>query len=98
MQMAQTARGRQRPTTAWGWQEKAACFGANLDLFFGADGERAPARDRREQRALRICAGCPVLKACREHALSAPESSGVWGGLTEEQLAQERGRRRQQVA
>jgi WhiB family transcriptional regulator, redox-sensing transcriptional regulator len=96
--MAQTTRAGYRPAPAWGWQDKAACFGANMELFFGPDGERAPARERREQKALRICAGCPVRAACREHALSAPEISGVWGGLTEEQRAQERGRRSRQVA
>jgi hypothetical protein len=30
-----------------------------------------------------ICRACPVIDACREHALTAPERYGVWGGLSE---------------
>jgi WhiB family redox-sensing transcriptional regulator len=31
-----------------------------------------------------ICATCPVLKQCAEHALSVREPYGVWGGMSED--------------
>ena len=39
--------------------------------------------EQRELRAKLVCAGCPVLEMCREHALSVGEPYGVWGGLSE---------------
>ena len=32
-----------------------------------------------------MCATCPVIINCREHALATHEPYGVWGGLTEEE-------------
>ena len=32
--------------------------------------------------AKRLCNGCPVKFLCREYAITARESSGVWGGLS----------------
>ncbi|MDQ0377478.1 WhiB family redox-sensing transcriptional regulator [Amycolatopsis thermophila] len=51
--------------------------------FFHPDGERGPARARREARAKAICQSCPVLRLCREHALAVHEPYGIWGGLSE---------------
>ncbi|RYE39244.1 MAG: WhiB family transcriptional regulator [Hyphomicrobiales bacterium] len=65
------------------WRVRAACRGAELSVFFSPDGERRGARDRREARARQICQACPVLVRCRDHALTAGESYGVWGGMTE---------------
>ena len=65
------------------WRVRAACRGAELSVFFSLDGERRGARDRREARARQICQACPVLVRCRDHALTAGESYGVWGGMTE---------------
>jgi len=31
-----------------------------------------------------VCVRCPVLRQCRQHALSVREPYGVWGGLSEE--------------
>ncbi len=78
----------------WGWQADAACFGMNVDLFFGRDGEPAAEREARERRAVAICGGCPVRDACLDHALTVPERYGVWGAMTEEQRAAHRRRRR----
>lgn len=69
----------------WGWQEQAACRDADLELFFGTEGEPKRERLAREARALAICAGCPVRAACLSHAAYAPERYGVWGGTTDEQ-------------
>jgi len=32
-----------------------------------------------------VCAQCPVLAACRAHALAVQEPYGIWGGLSEEE-------------
>ena len=42
---------------------------------------------RRDERAKQVCATCPVLQQCREHALAAREPYGVWGGMTEDERA-----------
>lgn len=79
---------------SWGWQEDAACAGMDLDLFFGRDGEPGSEREARERRARGICAGCPVREECLDHAVTVPERFGVWGGMTEDQRAAHRRRRR----
>lgn len=66
-----------------GWQERAACQGSDARLFFGPEKERVRDREAREDAAKRVCATCPVLGECRNHALQTPELFGVWGGLTE---------------
>ena len=68
----------------WDWQVSAACRG-NPEPFFHPYGEREPSRSRREAAAKAVCATCPVLERCREHALAAREPYGVWGGLSEEE-------------
>lgn len=70
--------------THWDWQLDAACRG-QAEPFFHPYGEREPTRSRRERAAKAICAGCPVMQQCREHALDAREPYGVWGGLSEEE-------------
>jgi WhiB family redox-sensing transcriptional regulator len=58
------------------WRERAACRGADLDLFFPGRGESAePAR--------RVCTGCPVREPCLDYALSHGITHGIWGGLAE---------------
>ena len=65
------------------WQQAGACAEADLTLFFHPEGERGPARRQWDDQALAICAECPVVAACRNHATSAREPYGVWGGTTE---------------
>ncbi|OLT20565.1 hypothetical protein BJF81_04655 [Ornithinimicrobium sp. CNJ-824] len=69
----------------WEWQFQGLCRTTNPDIFFHPEGERGPSRRRREARAKAICAQCPVLRECREHALAVHEPYGVWGGMTEEE-------------
>ncbi len=66
------------------WEQDALCRGAEGALFFGPHGFE-PKRERviREEAAKAICARCPALLACREHALRHGERYGVWGGLGE---------------
>lgn len=69
----------------WEWQFAGACREAEPSIFFHPDGERGSARRRRAEAAKAVCAMCPVISACREHALRAREPYGVWGGLSEEE-------------
>lgn len=69
----------------WDWQLQAACRGLDSEVFFHPDGQRGSARTVREHNAKLICASCPVMQQCREHALRVREPYGVWGGLTEDE-------------
>jgi WhiB family transcriptional regulator, redox-sensing transcriptional regulator len=67
-----------------GWQQTASCRTEDPTLFFGPN-RFEPKRERleREATAKAVCADCPALDACREHALLYGELYGVWGGLGE---------------
>ena len=82
--MAELSRLPGPSADAYEWQFQGACLEADPSLFFHPDGERGPARARRDAAAVAVCAGCPVLQACRNHGLSVREPYGVWGGLTED--------------
>lgn len=69
------------------WQWEGACMGTDSSVFFSPEAERGAKRHRREEAAKAICATCPVIDKCREHALSVQEPYGVWGGLTEPERA-----------
>jgi WhiB family redox-sensing transcriptional regulator len=83
--MAELSRLPGPSADAYEWQFEGACLEADPSLFFHPDGERGPARARRDAAAVAVCAGCPVLQACRNHGLSVREPYGVWGGLTEDE-------------
>jgi WhiB family redox-sensing transcriptional regulator len=67
----------------WEWQYKGACRDLDPEMFFHPDGERGPRRRNRENAAKAVCASCPVIAACRAHALAVQEPYGIWGGLSE---------------
>ena len=67
----------------WEWQLEGACRAEDTALFFHPEGERGPRRSNREAAAKAVCARCPVLEVCRDHALATREPFGVWGGLSE---------------
>ena len=69
----------------WEWQYQGACRETGSESFYHPDGERGAARRLRDAAAKEICAACPVIAACREHALAIREPFGVWGGLTEDE-------------
>ncbi|GAA2025302.1 hypothetical protein GCM10009839_24170 [Catenulispora yoronensis] len=71
--------------TTWQWQAAAACRGLPSAAFFSPTGERGEARERREQAAKRICAGCPVREECAAFAVALGERHGTWGGLTDKE-------------
>lgn len=71
----------------WEWQYKGACRDLDPEAFFHPDGERGPRRRNRENAAKAVCASCPVIVACRAHALAVQEPYGIWGGLSEDDRA-----------
>ncbi|MGW1076299.1 WhiB family transcriptional regulator [Streptomyces sp. NPDC002537] len=60
------------------WSLSAACIEVDAEMFFphGHTGEAGM------ESARKICAGCPVVAECLEHAMSVPERYGIWGGTT----------------
>ncbi|MFD1716611.1 WhiB family transcriptional regulator [Georgenia deserti] len=82
----------------WEWQYEGACREADPDLFFHPEGERGGTRRRRDAAAKAVCATCPVIEQCREHALQVREPYGVWGGLSEDERLDELTRRRTAAA
>ncbi|CAM5488839.1 Transcriptional regulator WhiB [Streptomyces antimycoticus] len=79
------------------WHSEAVCRRDEAGLFFAPSKEPTAARLSREEAAKRVCARCPVMVECREHALLQPEPYGVWGGLTaaERRVVLARRRRRE---
>ena len=80
--MTNTRRLPKPTAAAWDWQLDGACRGMDSVYFFNPDGERGPARERRDINAKMVCSGCPVLMQCRKHALRVREPYGIWGGLS----------------
>lgn len=69
----------------WDWQLDAACRDTSSDVFFRPPGERRRQRQQRISAAKQVCAACPAIAQCREHALAAVEPYGIWGGLSEDE-------------
>jgi WhiB family redox-sensing transcriptional regulator len=63
-------------TTTQQWRQYARCLGVDPELFY-------PTSDEAAEDAKAICRVCPVREPCLEHAITAREKQGVWGGLTE---------------
>lgn len=59
------------------WQAQADCLSIGPEYFFPDEDD-----DEAIDRAKRFCASCPVIAACRNHALRYREDDGVWGGLS----------------
>ncbi len=60
------------------WQERAACYGLDPEVFF-------PTTEEEAGLALSYCAICPVQEMCLAWAVQNGERYGVWGGTTEQQ-------------
>jgi WhiB family redox-sensing transcriptional regulator len=65
------------------WVGGTPCRG-KAHLFFAPRAERPQARARRENQARRLCAACPMIRACRDFARRHREY-GFWGGESEEE-------------
>lgn len=71
------------------WRDRAACLGADPDLFFPERGghPNAPAKA--------VCGDCPVSDECLAYAVECRITVGVWGGTTDRERRTIRRRRRQ---
>lgn len=58
------------------WEDRSACRGADVELFFSVEEED-------QQRALELCARCEVRQECLESAIERREMYGIWGGMLE---------------
>lgn len=59
------------------WRDRASCIGLDVNDFFPeGQGQSVPSEVRR------VCAACPSLQACLDHALSFPERHGIFGGTS----------------
>lgn len=81
--MASTSRLPDPIQESYEWQHAGACRGVDTETFFPPEPERGPRRRRREAAAKALCATCPVIQECLDHALSVREPFGVWGGLNQ---------------
>ena len=57
------------------------CTPADLDLFFGHDGESGRDRETREAKARALCSDCPARAACLAYAQEHRMPWGIWGGV-----------------
>ena len=72
----------QAPSTRPWWMENAGCQGKSQP-----PGERPAARERRENRARKVCFECEVLADCQTYARQQREL-GFWGGESEIERAE----------
>ncbi|MFE0061851.1 WhiB family transcriptional regulator [Streptomyces sp. NPDC059003] len=70
------------------WLFQAACRDEDPDLFFPI-GRIGPALLQVIE-AKRCCARCTVSEQCRGWALATGQESGIWGGLTADELNERR--------
>lgn len=73
------------------WMAQGNCRNYPPQVFFPSDGVGV-------DRARKICAGCPVVTLCLEHALENRIEHGVWGGCSERERRRILKRRRAGVA
>jgi WhiB family transcriptional regulator, redox-sensing transcriptional regulator len=71
------------------WRDRAACRGADTDLFFPNWAAGSASRDI--EQAKRTCRGCPVRALCLDWALDRGVAFGIWGGFTEDERRAMRG-------
>lgn len=73
------------------WVADGLCGQTDPEVFHPGKGEWTTTRV-----AKAVCARCPVLTRCRDHALANPELEGVWGATT--RLERQRIRRQERAA
>lgn len=84
------------PKLPGAWHVRGKCQGRDdIDWFPDVDGA-ATSEEARElcADALALCGFCPVVRECREFAISTQQEYGVWGGLTEYDRGRKEPRRR----
>ncbi|MEV0336592.1 WhiB family transcriptional regulator [Nocardia sp. NPDC050717] len=70
---------------AWAWQMHATCRAYDVNDFYDTGQE-----SRKVLAAKKICADCPVLTHCLDHAVTTNEPHGIWGGMTPRERARYR--------
>jgi WhiB family redox-sensing transcriptional regulator len=60
------------------WMKDAACKGNTEGDWF----PEAPGNNSGVKIALAICKDCLVKQECFDYAITRPELSGIWGGVT----------------
>lgn len=83
-------------TRNYDWRDDAACREYDPELWFPVGSGHAA--QEQEEAAKHICGGCPVRPECLDWAIASGQSSGVWGGLSEYERAQQSGDRTGQYA
>ncbi len=63
------------------WQEKAACRGANTDMFF-LEEDQTKINQKKLVATRELCGGCPVSEQCLDFALDNYIHFGIWAGTT----------------
>ena len=71
------------------WMEDALCREIGSEIFFPEDSDAHAAK-----RATKICLNCPVIEECLDYALTMPVLHGVLGGMTAQERARFKRRRR----
>lgn len=66
------------------WLQRALCREQDPELFFPV-GNRGPALLQIEE-AKAVCRRCPVRAECLLWALETNQETGVWGGVSEDEL------------
>jgi WhiB family transcriptional regulator, redox-sensing transcriptional regulator len=79
------------PDSVTGWMALGLCRLHAPSTFFPSDGVGV-------DKARKICAECPVVSECLEHALEHRIEHGVWGGCSERERRRILRRRRDEVA
>lgn len=69
------------------WQEQGACRKEDPEMFFLPENSRMGTKRSLVLMAKKVCGTCPVIEECRNYALTTEQKFGVWGGLSEEELA-----------
>lgn len=72
------------------WAIHAACRDVDTNVFY-------PERGKSPEPAKAICAECPVIAECLDHAIVTRELVGVWGGKSEHERRRLRFERRQRL-
>lgn len=63
------------------WRAQGACVGKDPNLWF-PDTELLGTSARANYKLARaICATCPVIQECEDHAMNLPEPWGMWAGM-----------------
>jgi WhiB family redox-sensing transcriptional regulator len=65
----------------WNWQLQARCRGMDSAIFFPKRTRSSRLRQKSESEAKAVCRSCPVVQSCRQYAVDAGETHGIWGGM-----------------